>query len=491
MLTKLRVSNNNTQTEPSSTKPADSSRIGPRKPHQEITFEYPVQDLVPKDAELFLLKPNDIEYREKPNKNQFSSKGHMLEYQLIIDPDGPAPLYEAAQREVGRLVDTVDRLCESPGRTTLSVATFQVVEDISCKVEVQSYPQNGGLFRESFELDFDGIDEFLATRYRSWIRLLTDLVYRASDRAYLYVHSQLRHEFSEDTAEAEKERWSELWGSYTTRSAVMLFRRRLRDPDTGDIVRPDEHRAESFLVRVPCGHLLQTTAAEITGVSAEVANTATCVEEGCHKRILQEKDDDELSARRDLLQREEGEQRDEAWTELDGEDTSPVTRYMPVSLLPKVFEKACQSLDLPKTVMPKELSICHCEETQFAVRTLKLWAAEQNEVFCITLGELFRGLKQVVSNALNDTASPRVLVTPTPVGWWDFFDTALLRAINFLVDRGCNDDSEEHGGLHFHEDMLFFDCLEIETRTTRASRESDRPRRKRQRTKPTSANHDI
>ncbi|KAK6395544.1 hypothetical protein LTR65_010562 [Meristemomyces frigidus] len=184
---------------------------------------------------------------------------------------------------------------------------------------------------------------------------------------------------------------------------------------------------------------------------------------------MQESDYAEITIRHELAQRDEAEQRDEAWSDLDLEDMSWTRHAIPVYLLSQVLREAKCSMDVPKSVSPPELSLLHCEETDFAMRALDYWADRHGQVLRISPAKLLRHLTEYMTCALDQTATTGQPFAPTPSGWDGFFGTLLKRAINFLVHRGCNDSSGEHEGLHFHEDMYFYNCLEVGARSTVAA----------------------
>ncbi|KAK5128458.1 hypothetical protein LTR85_003126 [Meristemomyces frigidus] len=442
----------------------ESTRVARRRPHHETVVEYPVKTLVPLGAELFLLEPNDVEYRDPPKATLFNSSRHTLDYRLAVDLEAYPMPYVAKQHTVGRLVGIIDQVSHQSGRTYLSAISFTLDRVFRLRVELHGfYPDVDNRVEETFELNLDETEELLAITNRTWIRLLSDLVSRTSDLAYLTVHSRLEQQWGEYFAQEDEEQWSDLWRSKIARSAATLFRNHLLDPQTGECADAMHRDAESFLVKLPCNHLLRTTMKEMAEVTADVAQTAACVED-CRRRIMQESDDAALALRRQHAERVEAELRDEAWNELDNEELDRFMYTIPMYLLGRVLREAGRSLDVPKSIAPIELSLLHCEETNLALQVLESWAAAQNDVIHASSARLVHQLREIVNTALAETATPGLPFTPTPSEWATFLDALLKRAINFLAHRGCNDGSDEHEGLHFHDSMFFYNCLEVEAR---------------------------
>lgn len=436
-----------------------------RQPHREIGYEYPVESLMPAGAKLLLPEPSDADYRQTPDHTAFHLDKQPLDYRLIIDPRAVALPYAAKHEVVHHILELMDIVNQRAGRTSLSTTTFTVDGDFDCRIALQAHFSDGDEpIQVTYDLSLDEIEELLAIKDRSWVRLWCDLISRTSDRSYLLVHENVKRQWGDDFALAEEAQWLNMWSSTTTRSAAVLFRNQLLDPGSGVVVDLVEHNNEQFPVRLPCGHLLWTMKAEISEISADIAQAAACLRDDCGRRILQDYDDAELAIRDELAQRDEAEQQDEAWNDLDLEDLSKVRHAIPVYLLPQVLQEARRSMDVPKSVSPLELSLLHCEETAFATRALEYWALRQDRIVRISSAKLFRHLMEYTMCALDETAMPRQDPALIPSGWEGFLEVLLKRIISFLVHRGCNDDSAEHQGLHYHESIYFYNCLEVEER---------------------------
>ncbi|KAK6395545.1 hypothetical protein LTR65_010563 [Meristemomyces frigidus] len=140
--------------------------IAKRHPHREIVYAYPIKDLVPPEAELILLEPINLAYRERPQKSGFRLGQHNLDYWLTVDPNATTLPLAAKHRTVHRVVELMDQINQRAGRTFLSAASFTLDGVFCCRISLQAYLANGDEFAEEM-IDLDTRGRRAARHQRS------------------------------------------------------------------------------------------------------------------------------------------------------------------------------------------------------------------------------------------------------------------------------------------------------------------------------------
>ena len=160
--------------------------------YHELQIEYPVLDLLPAEDSVTPLPkpPAYIGYREKPDPSAYhlplSSTDFIIRLPLANEvPSDFSPYVFVALR----------KLLATPGRSLLQIATYSDPED-GDHYRFRILTEVNNSFQTVAESELSSINweaERCSLRREKWMRLISHLLVRVSNRAYFHVHQRLKH----------------------------------------------------------------------------------------------------------------------------------------------------------------------------------------------------------------------------------------------------------------------------------------------------------
>lgn len=166
-----------------------------RLDYHELTIEYPVLDLIlpEEDTSPCLRPPQNIEFREQPDGSKYHLPLTGTDFKVRI------PLKSASRSplsNLGIISAAIQTLSSAPGHSLLQIASYSSPSDGDSYIfRLLTEDPVNGQYQTAVESDLSGLEweaERTALKAEKWARLADNLINRASDRAYLHVHENLR-----------------------------------------------------------------------------------------------------------------------------------------------------------------------------------------------------------------------------------------------------------------------------------------------------------
>ena len=279
----------------------------------------------------------------------------------------------------------------------------------------------------------------------SWIPLLEDLFTRKSDQACLYVQAGLETGGFYDPDYALL--WDGPWNTRYARPALTIFKARI-DHIINDLNCGEDDMAQ---LKLPSGYWTDYDAEEIKNATVKDLESACC--QDCNALVLTDEDQNELVWWRKLTGRQTYGDHEVSGKELDKLGVGHVTLFLDKLTLLRALLQAGVSLRLPRSAVPKQLSLADCEETTTAFLAIRQYIDQHEWPLATFSDSLYEHLKEVVAKRLLEMAEPNnVIVIPSPPGWEVFLLKWLRRAVAFLVHRACDENGWQHRRMHWHDD---------------------------------------
>ncbi|KAK5129713.1 hypothetical protein LTR08_002957 [Meristemomyces frigidus] len=432
-----------------------------------LILSFPVAEMMQTGvAHPHLEPPTYVEQREAPPETPSTAGIHDPHFfaRLTVQPRNAAKLRNVQSGHHG-LLTAVAAACEAPGTSTLEVVSYVdprfkvLVYDFRLRTWLQDGPGPAELHRI--------IGPRWAALLRiegqvAWIRLLNNLVRRASARAYYHVREQLVLAYGEQGANAEEAAWKIPWHASPSRSVQDLLMARLC-AGHGNAGPSLLAGGGSLVTTPPCGHRSTVRKIGLLALTSEGSASYSCA--FCGARALQEADDDELGVRDVVLGAQAFVENYGPWVDLDGEiaEAGHVVELLTASAMMCALRGTLASFELPVLISPPELSFIGLHETQVVLAGLEVAFGEGYQIVCCTPRELYDNLLSVAQSALwQSTGSPAPLSEATlPPGWTANIKRWFTLAVRLVSDRQCDVQDTLHAGLHLHDGDFYLGVLDV------------------------------
>jgi hypothetical protein len=286
----------------------------------------------------------------------------------------------------------------------------------------------------------------------SWLSLVLNLVYRESDRACLHVAQQLQA--SRTVAHrGEGARWARDWETSMPRSGSSLLASHLRcNIGGGGLIPLHELDSENLAAHqnvqiafvLPCDDSAEFILKDLSLTDDVKSAEVACL--NCGRKVLDERDLEELALRREYHERAAFCYSDAEFS--DAKIALPAVgrgRELEISpgVLHHMLQHALESLRVPVSASPAALSLVDVQETRAVLRDLQTKAAA-------TGGQSVRLTPYALWEALSESSMGTLTSLSEsgngelPPGFMDFVGKWLTRAVNLLIaDQGLLTSTEE------------------------------------------------
>lgn len=431
--------------------------MGPKHRHV-LSLSYPDLTLLPPNASLHLEPPKDLEYRQRPECKQPVIS---FDYAVVL----PEVLHGASTQPKNQFegfIRFVDLLAGSRGTTDLRAVTYR--SSLNSGVEMVVGLKtclNSGVERVSIHhLDSSQYPLLAAQGSGSpWVKLLLDLLTRASDCAYEHVIERLEASLGYDAATLEESSWAAQWGSKydSTLTARSLFLQRLRRIGVDETCRTstplhlfESLQGQTLNLLLPCGHEMLDVAGDVLEATSETdLLTATCSQ--CPIRIMTAGDHQRLALSKAARERDSFHFKEESWRELDvPAELSNVPLCVPGMGIIEALYEARRSLAPPESMVLAEICPARFEETSFSL-TAFCNLIEASAMIEETPYNAYVAMGQHLDKSIRENGR---LPDSWPPAWQGFVESWLRRTINLLHKRRCH--KENHSGVHWHSGLVVF-----------------------------------
>ncbi|KXS93596.1 hypothetical protein AC579_4469 [Pseudocercospora musae] len=426
-----------------------------RFPHHELWFKCPDLDLLPNGDfldDVWLPDPESMDHRPKPNLQDFQLYEFGTDCFHIMQSDLPdVDLSYCHHPDAIDLFYHIDSLASNVGKTNISAIRHTMDLEFKYRVRLETHSDGESVTRQ-IDIGLAAFNEFISID-RPWVKLFAGVIYRKSAHSYLAGTTSL---LGGDVvlASQDEEYCAERWAIREPRTASKLVKRLLVASDC-DTARLDHFDDGSCQVKLPCGHVVDMTREEYLNPDENAWLNLAC--NFCGKRILEADDIAEHGMIEKLAQYEDLVQDQADWKDLDSAVRDTRTQHFYREILSAALFAAGRSFEAPEIVVPKLLQPINFEETSTAISALQAWLSQRDKVIMTTPRDLRQALTIIVQDALRSTCfPPDVSFVPTPPGWSRFLDMWLDRTVNFLVNRRCTVGYQEHQGVHYHDQSIWW-----------------------------------
>lgn len=334
---------------------------------------YPALDLLPKHVTPYFYPPKDLRLRKKPKLGRYHRTSTNLAFwhRFAIDPnsDGylcPKPGAELKPHEMVALIDSLE--C-SAGTSDLDIASFDSGSErgiVHVFYLYVSWATCSRAFHGECRIPANQLDQLVKSSRHPWLALVSDLIYRSSDRAYLHVAQNL-HENAKAVYRGEGAHWARDWAITCPRRGWQMlmahFGCQLGDGSVVPLIELDgenltAHQTEKIPVIMPCGHSADLVLKTLSLIEDARAAEMACSD--CGERILSEADMAELALTFERSEREaffdsEAEHNDKI-IPVPVEGRPELKIAIPPGALHHALQDALESLRVPESMSPRALS---------------------------------------------------------------------------------------------------------------------------------------
>lgn len=438
--------------------------------HHTLRLVYPAVELLPPGRDPFIELPKGVGDREDPwgNVNILGLSAGNLDFFVrfrtdhgITDNDairdGERTTLEQRHPTVN-LPDAIARLSTFAGVSNLKIVTyiaddFPLTEFTRLQLNTLYYTNFGKIdeYKKEFEMATAELKQMLRTlrKTEDWARLLDDLVYSKSDRAWCYT-SSLLSDWNEVWLDGEEESWGIEWDEKPFRNTRQLFADRLVEltqniegklieDDIGDI---DERKDEELQVRLPCGHIAVLPPNYIQNMSLREAWTTEC--KACDMRILNKEDDQTLAYYFDHLKRTRWDNAHAEWVAKSKRvrNDSTLVEIPSVTLKDSLY-KALATFELPNTVNPPLLCPTRYPESEKLLTMLAEKLSANPTIPAMTPKALFTNLEKLAWTLVEEIVGDATLLNVfLPPGFDEFVARWITRAVNDAVGTKADDEQD-------------------------------------------------
>lgn len=427
-----------------------------------LTFDFPALWLLQDVITAHLHEPHLMNWREKPDPQKYHIKDMPTMVSHLMGPEAfsTANSSRPSSPAVVNIIQSIDSLRQIPGQSVISAIAHTTAGKVQIRLGLTTEPGSKTQQTQICDLATEDWEQLIATQ-DTWTKVLADLVYRKSARAYLAAENRLMAQ-NHSLYQQDRKRWKGRWSSWmfgNPNSPVQLFRAHLRRPYSKDVVTLRDFVGGSCGVVLPCDHEITLSEEEFEGLTDGQCRVATCKE--CSASILQPKDKDEVEAFDEHAKLQEYHNAHSGWAELDNEHFDAGHRnYQALNcqVLVESIGLALESFDTPAWIQPKETSLANSEAAAAVSKCLQTLLAGLSNTFeerpSVLLGHYHDALSFGVPNAIG--YDPNAIIP----GWSAFVKTWLLRAMNFTATRRCISGGSEHKGYHYHGKDLYWQDAE-------------------------------
>lgn len=420
--------------------------------HHELRFEYPVLDLLDDDEsdddEPFptLPYPENAGYRAKPA----SSRAHLADsgtdffvHMPLRSPGSDGGFSPVQMLELFR---TIEQLANVRGRSTLQIATSRGKHPVPWyHFRLLSSYEDGG--EESYEstLNAHTFEQVKASCQSSvWVRLLSGLINRSSDRAYFHIHERLRT-YRWYQAQVERQEMAMMWDHQELQQPTQLLARRLIHIRYDSIGLELQRRIRDLdveedvedLFRLPCGHMQVINLGIIRSMTSWLCQNYRC--QMCNAFVLQPADYLSLRFSEERQERGQMVEQETYWDQLAG-SFSDGCKQMKVhgGNLAFAAQHALKSLEVPESVSPRILEFAGSQEANVIMKAIWVEVAKR-EVFEGTqdeIGSVLLGIRDKALAAMVGASEGASAAQILPPGWERMSQRWLMRAVQLASVPG-------------------------------------------------------
>lgn len=416
--------------------------------YHTLNITFPAMHLLPEDSVPYLRAPKDHTYREKPKLGAYHLTPDNLSF-FHRFPVTPNPNQTAQPSDPNDLPAIVNSLAESAGHSSLEIASVdrgsaEGVWHILCLTIIPRKKEDSEPLakatRYTFHLSEEKLKRLLGLQNRldhPWLALVSNLLNRESDRAYLQVMQQL---IAVDVNLARQEEHRHEWDTAVIKSGNLLMAARLGvQLEDGTLVAlssldPQKfaaHENEPIPFVLPCAHTAEYTFRTLRKLTDAKSATASCPT--CSEKILSSP-----QTALQLLKLEREVKADFLDTDANHSDEPPSPSSeeikVPLAYLQHALEAALNSLRPPHCVSPAALNLANLAETRAMLYALQEMAVVAGgtvyDTPCDLLEELsaqaVEGLAVLVRREGRDVAD-------LPLGLGGFVERRLVRAVHCVI----------------------------------------------------------
>ncbi|KAK4553609.1 hypothetical protein LTR86_009405 [Recurvomyces mirabilis] len=183
--------------------------------HHEISFNFPVTELLPPGVKPHLKLPRDLSYREMPDVSAYLPDPDDLDFFHRLPVSSTISMNGVPRDPHPRcLIASMERLGANQGSSTFDIVGYYEDRVIVHRIRLTTiWKLSGGEVTEvkEFTIDKDELGAlFVLTIDEPWMRLLQHLLERASARAYFHVLDRLL-KYERMFPEHEERQWRDAW----------------------------------------------------------------------------------------------------------------------------------------------------------------------------------------------------------------------------------------------------------------------------------------
>ena len=373
--------------------------------YHELQIEYPVLDLLPvKESVTPLLKPPSFSgYREKPDPSQYhlplSGTDFIVRLPLTDEMPSTAP---------NQVFTTLMKLLAAPGRSLLQIASYSDPED-GHHYRFRLLTEHNGQFQSIAESELESITfttERCSLRHETWMRLISHLIHRISDRAYFHVHERLKH-YRWYTKQIAEEQWN-FKDSFDPKRFFAAHLHVVTGLDLGEryaeaVIAQDLEGEGEGPFLLPCGHEQDMSIGDLRTSSIRECLLFKC--DHCGERLARSGDAWRywLLAHRQRMRRARFSVRELVWKRIADEfpiGDQPVSVHS--SVLYKALQYAADSAMPPESTSP--LALHPANSADFSGIVNAFWSQLRGDYQVRrTSAEIFSGLVDKLDRAVGRT----------------------------------------------------------------------------------------
>ena len=185
--------------------------------YHRLCFTYPAVDILPEGKRPHLDKPQDVEYRGKPDAQEYQAVFGDPDFFTIVQVQGGATRTLAPEaNQADCLLHAIEQLNRAPGRSELGMVAYLSDDYVIHRFRLETswrLPSSA----EKSVLDVEMKSAVWANcmalaKDQAWMRMIQNLMGRESIRAYAHVSQKLL-QYNADFARYEDELLNDIWNS--------------------------------------------------------------------------------------------------------------------------------------------------------------------------------------------------------------------------------------------------------------------------------------
>ncbi|KAK4620431.1 hypothetical protein CLAFUR0_11396 [Fulvia fulva] len=370
--------------------------IGPHGQYHELQLDFPALDLLNKGYEKFLIhEPKEIIFRDRPKLKNFHLRAENLTFSTRLDTPRSVgfsfllPPELPAIEQHNTLVDLVQRLSCSPGISNLEVLQFKFYghERIRFRLTTTFLLATGFSHREVMMYEYTAIEwqrYRAANRDLKWMKLLNNLVDRASDRAYLSAREKMK-KADPKLVESDDSFIDKKWKMYNIGSANIVLFRRL-DNFKKQVVEENgwQGTEQQYLIELECGHRMVLSLVYVLHRMPEEEVKSFCCS-FCGERVLADRHLRRIELVHDHEKRALFLYKEPKWKLLRAQVMNDIFQIRVADLVAALME-TLGSFDVPESVSPAELISVNSPETQIILQSFATLFGRS----CVVMSAAFR-----------------------------------------------------------------------------------------------------